>query len=44
MEAPFFTTAQWKRICLPVQGTWVQFPVQEVRTLEGIMKPVHHNY
>ena len=44
MEAPFFTMAQWKRICPPVQETRVQFPVQEDHTLEGRMKPVHHNY
>ena len=44
MEAPFFTMAQWKRICLPLQETQVQFPVQEDHTLEGRMKHVHRNY
>ena len=36
--------AQWLGICLPMQGTWVQFLVQEDPTCRGATKPVHHNY
>ena len=35
---------QWLRICLPMQGTWVQFLVWEDPTCRGATKPVHHNY
>ena len=36
--------AQWLRICLPMQGTWVQALVQEDPTCRGATKPVCHNY
>ena len=36
--------AQWLRIHLPVQGTWVQALVQEIPTCLGATKPVCHNY
>ena len=36
--------AQWLRICLPMQGTWVRALVWEDPTCCGATKPVHHNY
>ena len=36
--------AQWLRIRLPVQGTWVRALVQEEPTCHGATKPVCHNY
>ena len=36
--------AQWLRICLPIQGTWVQSLVREDPTCRGATKPVSHNY
>ena len=36
--------AQWLRIRLPMQGTWVQALVQEDPTCCGATKPVGHNY
>ena len=36
--------AQWIRIHLPVQGTWVGPLVQEDLTCHGATKPVRHNY
>ena len=36
--------AQWLRICLPVQGTWVRSLVREDPTYRRATKPVHHNY
>ena len=36
--------AQWLRIHLTMQGTWVQALVQEDPTCCGAAKPVHHNY
>ena len=36
--------AQWLRICLPVQGTWVRSLVREDPTCRGATKPVCHNY
>ena len=36
--------AQWIRIRLPMQGTWVQALVREDPTCRGATKPVHHNY
>ena len=36
--------AQWLRICLPMQGTWVQSLVQEDPTCCRATKPVLHNY
>ena len=35
---------QWLRICLPIQGTWVQSLVWEDPTCHGAIKPVCHNY
>ena len=32
------------KICLPMQGTWVQALVQEDSTCRGATKPVGHNY
>ena len=34
--------AQWLRICLPVQGTWVQALVWEDPTCHGATRPVSH--
>ena len=36
--------AQWLRIHLPMQGTWVQALVQEDPTCRRATKPVRHNY
>ena len=36
--------AQWLRICLPMQGTWVRVLVQEDPTCRGPTKPMRHNY
>ena len=36
--------AQWLRIRLPMQRTWVQALVQEDPTCHGATKPVCHNY
>ena len=36
--------AQWLRIHLPMQGTWVRSLVQEDTTCHGATKTVHHNY
>ena len=36
--------AQWLRICLPMQGTWVRALVWEDPTCRGAAKPVRHNY
>ena len=36
--------AQWLRIRLPMQGTWVRALGQEDPTCRGATKPVHHNY
>ena len=36
--------AQWLRIQLPMQGTWVRVLVQEDTTCRGATKPVRHNY
>ena len=36
--------AQWLRIHLPMQGTWVRALVQEDPTCRGATKPVCHNY
>ena len=38
-----FPVVQWIGICLPVQGTQVQSPVQEDPTCCGTAKPVYHN-
>ena len=34
---------QWLRVCLTIQGTWVQSLVQKDSTCCRITKPVHHN-
>ena len=36
--------AQWLRICLPMQGAWVQSLVREDPTCRGVTKPMRHNY
>ena len=36
--------AQWLRICLPTQGTWVRALVWEDPTCRRAIKPVRHNY
>ena len=36
--------AQWLRICLPMQGTWVRALVWEDPTCRGATRPVSHNY
>ena len=36
--------AQWLRICLPMQGTWVRALVWEDSTCRGATRPVNHNY
>ena len=36
--------AQWLRIRLPMQGTWVRALAQEDSTCRGATKPVCHNY
>ena len=36
--------AQWLRIHLPMQGTWVRALVREDPTCRGATKPVRHNY
>ena len=36
--------AQWLRIHLPMQGTWVRALVWEDPTCRGATKPVSHNY
>ena len=36
--------AQWLRIRLPMQGTWVRALVQEDPTCHGATKPVRHSY
>ena len=36
--------AQWLRIRLPMQGTWVRALVWEDPTCRGATRPVSHNY
>ena len=36
--------AQWLRICLSMQGTWLRALVQEDPTCHRATKPVRHNY
>ena len=36
--------AQWLRICLSMQGTWVQALTQQDPTCRRATKPMHHNY
>ena len=36
--------AQWLRIRLPTQGTWVQALAREDPTCRGATNPVRHNY
>ena len=35
--------AQWIRICLPMQGTWVQTLVREGPTCQGATKHAYHS-
>ena len=40
-----FLVVQWLRLCLPMQGTWVESLVQELRYhMLGATKPMPHNY
>ena len=39
-----YLVAQWLRIRLPMQGTWVRALVREDPTCRGATKPVCHNY
>ena len=34
--------AQWSRVCLPMQETWIRPLIQEDPTCHGATKPVHH--
>ena len=43
-ESGEFPVVQWLRICLLMQGTWVQSLVWEDPTCCGATKPVCHNY
>ena len=36
--------AQWLRISLPMQGTWVRALVREDPTCRGTTRSMHHNY
>ena len=36
--------AQWLRIHLPMQGTWVRALVREDPICRGATKPMRHNY
>ena len=36
--------AQWLRVCLPMQGTWVRALIWEDPTCHGAAGPVSHNY
>ena len=36
--------AQWLRICLPMQGTWVRALVWEDLTCRGATGPMSHSY
>ena len=36
--------AQWLRICLLMQGTWVRALVWEDPTCRGAARPLSHNY
>ena len=36
--------AQWLRICLLMQGTWVRALVWEDPTCRGATRPMSHNY
>ena len=36
--------AQWLRVCLPTQGTWVRGLVWEDPTCRGATGPVSHSY
>ena len=39
-----YQVAQWLRVCLPIQGTWVRALVWKDPTCHGATKPMHHNY
>ena len=36
--------AQWLRVCLPMQETWVRALVHEDPTCHGATRPMRHNY
>ena len=44
MHCGAFLVAQWLRIRLPMQGTWVWALVREDPTCHGATKPMCHNY
>ena len=39
-----FLVAEWKRICLTMQGTWFRPLIREDPTCHTAAKPGHHNY
>ena len=39
-----FPVAQWLRICLPVQGTWVWYLIWGDPTCQAATKPIHRNH
>lgn len=39
-----FLEAQWWRLCLPMQETWVWFLICEDPTFHRAIKPMGHNY
>ena len=43
-QEPRASVAQWLRIRLPMQGTWVRALVWEDPTCHRATKPVSHNY
>ena len=44
MEKRASLVAQWLRVCLLMQGTWVRALVWEDPTCRGATRPVSHNY
>ena len=44
MPYRLFLVPQWWRICLPMQETWVWFPIQEDPTFLRAVKSIQHNY
>jgi len=39
-----FPVEEWIRVCLPIQGAWVQSLIQEDSTCHGATKLMGHNY
>ena len=44
MQCRASLVAQWLRIRLPMQGTWVRALAREDPTCRGATKPLRHNY